>query len=259
MQKPVVFRSGRYNLYGMLHIPDKLKDDEKVPVVVYCHGFTGTKVEAHGIFVKMARLLLKYKIASLRFDFCGCGDSEGEFADTCISDHVKDTYAAIDFAISQHGINEKKIGLIGFSLGGAVAGYVAGRDPRVKALALWAPAEDLVEEAQQLRKDKELKRIVRFKAVDYYGTLLGRRFIREIPNIHPAKEIARFRGSTIILHGTDDDAVPLEHSQRFFDVLKSKGLHVTRHLIEGANHTFAKYAWEQEVLKKTLRFFIKHL
>lgn len=259
MQRPVVFKSGGKDIYGVLHLPYRFQVRKPVPIVVFCHGFTGTKVEAHRIFVKMARVLEKYNIASLRFDFCGCGDSEGEFVDITVGDHIKDATRAVDFAVSSPGINKTRVGVLGFSLGGTVASYVAGRHLRVKSLALWAPAADLVEEANQIRSKKELKRIRKYKAVDYYGTLLGKPFVEEIPKIHPVAEIENYRGSTIIIHGTKDKSVPLSHSLNYYRALKRNGRPVERHLIEGADHTFSTYLWEQTVIKKTLKFFVKNL
>ena len=255
----MVFKSGGYDIYGILHLPYKFRVDRPVPAVVFCHGFTGTKVEVHRIFVKMARTLEKYRIASLRFDFRGCGDSGGDFINTTVSDYVKDAIRAVNFVAAQPGISKTRIGILGFSLGGTVAGYVAGRELRIKTLVLWAPAENLQEEAQQIQDKGEIKRIRRLKAVDYYGTLLGKRFTDEIPKIQPINEIENYCGSALIIHGTKDESVPLSHSLKYYRVLKRKGLPVERYLIQNADHTFSSYQWEQMVIKKTLKFFVKNL
>lgn len=259
MQRPVIFSSDGYELYGVLHLPYRMSHDKPVPAVVFCHGFTGNKVEAHRLFVTMARRLEKHRIASLRFDFRGCGDSSGDFIDTTVMGEIDDACNAINFICTQPGIDRNRIGLIGLSLGGTIAAYVAGKDPRVTALALWAPAADLVEEAEQIKTDNEIKTIRRLKAVDYFGTLLGKRFVEEIPKIKPLEAIKKFKGSAILLHGTSDESVPLSHSLKYYNVLKKKGLKVERYLIDGSDHVFESYAWEEEVIKKTLKFFVKNL
>lgn len=259
MQRPVIFNSDGYELYGVMHLPYKMSEKKPVPAVVFCHGFTGTKVEAHRIFVTMARVLEKHRIASLRFDFRGCGDSSGDFMRTTVMGEISDACNAVNFICGQSGIDRNRIGIIGLSLGGAVSAYVAGKDPRVTALALWAPAADLVEEAEQIKTDNEIKTIKRLKAVDYFGTLLGRQFIEEIPKIKPLEAIKKFKGSAIILQGTNDESVPLSHSLKYYNVLKKKGLKVERYLIEGSDHVFESYTWEEEVISRTLRFFVKNL
>lgn len=259
MQRPVIFNSDKFELYGVMHLPYRMSEKKPVPAVIFCHGFTGTKVEAHRIFVKMARLLERHRIASLRFDFRGCGDSSGYFSDMTVMGEVTDTQNAVNFMSLQPGIDRNRIGIVGLSLGAIPASYVAGRNPRISGLALWAPAADLMEEKEQLSTQKEIKLIKRLKAVDYYGLLLGKAFVDEIPKINPLAAIKKYNGPAIILHGTNDESVPLSHSQRYYDVLKKKGLHVERYLVEGSNHVFESYVWEQEVIKRTLKFFVKHL
>ena len=259
MQKPVIFKSGRYDLYGILHYPARLSVGKPVPVVVFFHGFTGNKVEAHRIFVKTARELEKYRIASLRFDFRGCGDSGGNFHDTTVLGEVEDAKHALNFVCRQPGIDRHRVGVVGLSLGGTVSAYAAGRDHRIKALAMWAPAADLIEEAQQMRTDKEIKQIRSLRAVDYYGTLVGRDFINEIPKIKPTKVIENYNGTAIIIHGTKDDSVPLKHSLAYYNILKKKGLNVTRHLIKNSDHVFSSYDWEKQVINKTVKYFNRNL
>lgn len=259
MQKQVIFKSDGYELYGVMHLPYNMSAGKPVPAVVYCHGFTGNKIEAHRLFVTMARQLERHRIASLRFDFRGCGDSSGEFAHTTVKGEIRDAINAIDYICAHHGIDKKRIGLLGLSLGGAVAAYAAGKDSRVKALALWAPAADLQEEKDQIETEEEIKHIRKLKAVDYYGTLIGKAFIEEIPKIKPLNAIKKYNGSTIILHGTHDDSVPLSHSLKYYNVLKKKGLKVERHLINESDHVFNSYAWEKEVIDRTTNFFTKSL
>lgn len=259
MQRPVVFKSDEYELYGVLHLPYKMSLKHRVPAVVFCHGFTGTKVEVHRIFVIMARRLARYGIASIRFDFRGCGDSSGDFLYTTIKGEIRDARHAIDFICAQPGIDKDRVGILGFSLGGAIAAYVAGKDPRVKTLALWAPAADLLEEEEQIRSENEIKEVRKYKAVDYYGTLIGRSFIKEIPKIKPVNVVKKFKGPAIIVHGTEDHSVPLNHSLNFYNALKTKKQKVERYLIDGADHIFGSYVWEEKAINKTLKFFLNNL
>lgn len=259
MQKPVVFKSDEYELYGVVHLPYKMSLEKPVPAVVFCHGFTGNKVEVHRIFVIMARRLERHGIASIRFDFRGCGDSTGDFLSTTIKGEIRDARHAVDFICSHAGIDKERVGILGFSLGGAIAAYAAGRDPRIKALALWAPAADLLEEEEQIRTEHEIRKVWKYKAVDYYGTLIGRDFIKEIPKIKPVNAIKKYNGPAIIIHGTDDHSVPLSHSASYYNVLKAKKLKVERHLIDGADHIFGSYKWEEKVINKTVKFFAGHL
>ena len=76
MQQACYFSNEGQQIAGTVHIPD---GPGPFPGVLLCHGFTGQRIEAHFIFVKMSRALEQAGIASLRFDFRGSGESEGRF------------------------------------------------------------------------------------------------------------------------------------------------------------------------------------
>ena len=76
-ERPIVFYNKGQQLNGILHSP--VACAALCPAVVFFHGFTGTKVEPHRIFVKTARELAAIGFYALRFDFRGSGDSEGIF------------------------------------------------------------------------------------------------------------------------------------------------------------------------------------
>ena len=69
------------NLSAVIQKPN-LKADDKCPMVMLMHGFTGNK--ASRPMPDIADLLEKKGIASIRFDFNGHGDSEGNFTDIAI-------------------------------------------------------------------------------------------------------------------------------------------------------------------------------
>ncbi len=97
MEKPVAFKNKNgKQLIGIFHLP---KTKKKVPLVIFCHGFAGTKTRLK--YVKLARVLAKSGIASFRFDFEGCGDSEGDFKKITIKREVSDLAAAVRCAILQ--------------------------------------------------------------------------------------------------------------------------------------------------------------
>lgn len=54
---------------------DEERDYERLPVVVYLHGNSSSRVEA----VLEAKILLPMNVCLFAFDFAGCGRSEGEY------------------------------------------------------------------------------------------------------------------------------------------------------------------------------------
>src|SRR6516165_8124503 len=116
-------RSGRW-LRGMVHRPVEVAW-RPAPCVVFFHGFTGDRMESHWIFVKCSRALAFHGIASLRFDFYGSGESDGQFDEVTLQGEVSDAEAAVEFFRKQKGVDGRRLGLCGLSLGGAVAACVA--------------------------------------------------------------------------------------------------------------------------------------
>ena len=107
MQKAVELQSGELTLRGMLHIPEGITG--KIHMVCIFHGFTGNKMEPHFIFVKLSRMLAAKGIASVRFDFGGSGESDGDFVDMTISKELAEAKLILDFAKSQDFVDTSKI------------------------------------------------------------------------------------------------------------------------------------------------------
>ena len=120
----------------MLHLPAAALK-RPAPGVVLFHGFTGNRMESHWMFVKCSRALAQAGVASLRFDFYGSGESDGEFREMSLRGEIADGRAAVAFLRGQTGIDPERVGLLGLSLGGAVAAALAP-SVQAKAVVLWS-------------------------------------------------------------------------------------------------------------------------
>src|SRR5690554_6935674 len=139
MQKAIELTVKGKTLRGMYHRPDQ---EGKYPTVILFHGFTGDKLEPHRIFLKLSRRLAAGRTAMLRFDFSGSGESDGDFEEMTFSSEVREAEAIVDYAQSLPTTDGENLGVVGLSLGGAVAATLAGRRPEaLRALVLWAAAD----------------------------------------------------------------------------------------------------------------------
>ncbi|WP_105102277.1 alpha/beta hydrolase [Microbulbifer pacificus] len=88
---------------------------------------------------RICRRLADQGIASLRFDFTGLGDSEGDFSDTNFSSNMADLESAARFLRDEYQPADM---LIGHSLGGAAVLAAAASVPEAKAIVtIAAPAD----------------------------------------------------------------------------------------------------------------------
>ena len=151
-----------------------------------CHGFTGQKVEAHRIFVKTAEALAAQGYLALRFDFRGSGDSEGAFEEMTFEGEVSDAVRAVDYLLAEEPVDPERIGVVGLSMGGAVAACLSGRDERIKATVLWAAVADFeVLGAPDRWNDSPW--MPEFESWDIGGLLVSRRFIQALADTVRAK------------------------------------------------------------------------
>jgi len=106
----------------------------KDPVVVVCHGFTGSK-EGSGRALQMGQALAEQGFGCLLFDFAGCGESEGRQEEISLSRQMEDLSDVVQWCRAA-GFDE--IVLNGRSFGGAVSLCYAASDSLIAGVCTWA-------------------------------------------------------------------------------------------------------------------------
>ena len=131
MEEEVAFVSDGLRLAGVVHTPAAGTAGARSPAFLVLHGFGSNK--RGGVSAAMARLLAAWGYVALRFDFRGCGDSEGPRGRVICLEQVEDTRHALSYLAGRPDVDPRRIGVIGNSFGAAVAVYAAGVDPRIAA------------------------------------------------------------------------------------------------------------------------------
>lgn len=126
--------------------------------------------------------------------------------------------AMLEVARTALGGDRDRAVVIGSSLGGLTAARLAERDPRVTGLILLAPAFQLITRwREQLGPGWEDWRRSGWRAITDHTTGASTRvdfgFAEDVEAIDV--EFPDVRIPTLILHGRQDDAVPIDHSRRF--------------------------------------------
>jgi alpha/beta superfamily hydrolase len=262
MEQAISFQSDGLTLRGVLHLPDGAKAPR--PALILCHGFGGSCRDAG--HPELARALETAGYVTLRFDFRGCGQSDGAKGSVICFEEVADLCHAIDFLEKQTSVVQERIGVIGASLGGSVAIQVAATDARVKLCAANGAIgkgerrfrfqyRDPAEWEIFLAKLDEAKRI---KAATGRPLMLNRFEIVHIPEHNraglPPGAIMEFTAETamsmlafdpeavvhqiaprplLLIHPREDTVVPVSEAEA---LAKAAGDNCEKHITESRNH-----------------------
>ena len=205
----VKFPCGDLILEGVTTVPESKSPFAGV-VVCHPHPLYGGAMD-NNVVVPVCQALAQASIASLRFNFRGVGASHGNFSDGV--GEREDVVAAISYMSTLDAIDKDRIGLCGYSFGGAVSLEVAPADERVKALALISPAISTYIPLKQYTKPKL---IICGAADQFVGIISLQRLAEELP---PPNDFELVSGADHFWGGYEDK-VAARIAAFFLDALK---------------------------------------
>lgn len=234
MREPLLAWSEGERIDGILHLPGP----GKWPCVIAAHGLLSAK--ASDKYLLLAARLTEAGFACFRFDFRGCGESGGQLKETTIAGRIKDLKAVVD-RLREHRLLDQRFSLLGSSLGGYVALFVAAEEPRVMATVLWATPAHL----RDLQGRKE--------PLMAHG--LGDAFFRELAQGTLA-EVPADVPRCLIIHGGRDELIPSFHAQALYErAHEPKALEI---LPEG-DHRFTDPGDRERAVQLSTAWFKRHL
>ena len=237
----------------VVQTPEGLAEGQKCPVVIMMHGFMGNK---DGMMEKMAAdNLASHGIATVKFDFNGHGESEGEFSGMTVPNEIEDAKCIYEYVKSLPFAGD--VALTGHSQGGVVASMTAGDlgCENVKCVVLLAPAAVLRDDAiRGSTMGARYNPLDPPELIPLFGDKkLGGEYIRTAFNL-PIYETARkYTGPACIIHGTGDQVVPYTYGERYHYIWPGSELHI----LPAADHGFSKNI--QEVVDLMVDFLIRNL
>jgi len=247
METAVSFMSDGLRLAGDLHRPDGAGAGARLPAVIVLHGFIGSKDGSHAEL--MARMLCDWGYAALRFDFRGCGGSEGARGYVLCHDQVADTKNALNWLVAQPGIDPARVAVIGHSFGAAVACYAGAVEQRFAAVISscgWGHGERkfrgqhpgpmwdrftamLMAARTEKARTGKAPMVPRFDVVpmaEHLRRNLSPKALMEV-SADTAQSMYEFRAEEVVhwisprpvlfLHGADDTVTPTEQSIRMWE------------------------------------------
>lgn len=207
--------------------------------IILCHGL-GVDKEEKGTFTKLPTRLANEGFHTFRFDFRGCGDSDGVNTDFTLSNALKDLKSVIIF-LKTLQYNSFIVLAASFS-GGCSSIYASENPEELKGLILWNALIDYEEKINPTTdRNKKNWGQAALDSVKKYGYIerksgfrLGKKLIEEVFSIEPWRYLIKYRGPLIFIHGTSDSFVPSSYSVKYSEQIVDSKLV----LIEGAEHGF---------------------
>lgn len=183
----------------------------------------------------------------LLFDFRGCGESD--WAPQSVGHHeLLDARAALQYAAGR--VEGARIGLMGYSMGGAVAIILAAADPAVRAVvadSAYASLRDVIAHAYARRG------VPRRPLITWADALNRRLYGYSFTNLRPVAVAPLLAPRPLLLiHGSADSVTPVAHARQLYAAAREpKELWIA----EGATHCGAYFLDRAAYVARVSAFF----
>jgi dipeptidyl aminopeptidase/acylaminoacyl peptidase len=221
------------DVVGVLHLPPS----GPAPCVVACHGMGASKDSDK--YLLLGRDFPEAGLALARFDFRGSGESGGLYRDATITSRIADLEAVLE-RLAGHPSLDGRFGLLGSSLGGFVALWVASRHRCIMPVVTWNAPANLASLAVSPGAD-----------VTSPGAALAAE-VRAGRHV----DAPAGAGHVLVVQGQADDVVPPGQAQVLFErAVEPRELC----LLPGADHRLSDPFHRLEAVKRSRDWFTHHL
>jgi len=234
MVESFITKSEGFKIKGVMHLPMQ----DSAPCVICSHGLFSSKESPK--FIAIAEYLAEKGFVAIRYDHRGCGESEGKIEETTVSGRLKDLESVYIFS-RRHPLVNGKIGLLGSSMGGFISLFTAACYPSLMALTVWATPFEL----HKTKKD--------LKGEGY--PLLKESFYKDL-NRHQLIDVLGKIKHCLVLHGQDDELIPLWHAKKNY---KNLGEPKNLEIFPGGDHRFTDDHNRKRAIDLSAKWFKRYL
>lgn len=225
---------------------------KRAPTIVALHGVKKNRTDV----LRAALVLRRAGFNVLVFDGRAHGDSEGRFVTYGFYER-RDVETAIQWLIAEKGIDRKRVGLAGESMGAAIALQVAAHNPWIGAVWADSPFASLRRVAEEfMRRVTHLPGAVlspvlwtTIRVANYRGKF-------DVETVNPLELAATIKCPVSLVHGTKDQLIATLHSQQIYEAL---GGDKEIWFVEGARHARSVRYSRSEYSARLRKFFKKNL
>lgn len=223
--------------------------------VLVVHGYTSSKWDEW--YIKpVIDILARNNFNVVAFDMRAHGESDGRYTTLGLRE-VEDISKIIDL-LEEKGL-ASRLGMIGYSMGGAITLMTAAREDRVKAAVADSPYIDI--RASGKRWVKRVGAPLRYLLLASYPLIIY--FTSKTTRTDPSKLVmfnyaSLIRKPLLIIAGRNDDLVALEEIETFFNENKKVNPN-TELWVTDSKHVSAIQDYPKEYEKRVVEFFERWL
>ncbi|MET2986245.1 bifunctional alpha/beta hydrolase/OsmC family protein [Aureibaculum conchae] len=211
-------------------------DKKPLSYALFAHFFTGSK--NFTAVRNISKALTHNRIAVMRFDFTGLGNSEGKFEDSNFSTNIDDLISAATYL--KENYKSPKI-IIGHSLGGAAGVFAANEIDSIQAIVtIGAPSnpshvEHLFEDHIE---DINLEGEATFE-ISGRSFTIKKHFLEDLSSKNMTKLLQKSRKPILVLHSPQDKIVEIANAKEIYNAAHHPKSFVS---LDGANHLLTNKA-----------------
>ena len=200
-------------LYGWW-MPSQNESSHPAPTLILVHGWGRNA----GYMLPYIKKLYTFGYNLLAFDLRSHGNSDSDKHPNMLQ-FSEDIRAATEFVLKQGGSKSGKIGVIGMSVGGSAAIHAATSDNRIKSvvtIGAFANPVDIMR--HQFQKKHIPFSPLMWLPMKYFQFKMGEKF----KQIAPENIIKTTKANILLIHGSDDKIVPVEHGEKLKNAANSE-------------------------------------
>ncbi|MBI4235838.1 MAG: alpha/beta fold hydrolase [Chloroflexi bacterium] len=219
----------------------------------------GTIVLLHGVDsnragrLELVRDLHDAGFRLLLFDLRAHGESEGELLSAGYFE-TQDVFGALDYVTGAKGERWERAGVLGFSLGAAIALMAAEQEPRLRAVvadSAFADLSDLIV-AETAKRTPLSPPAARLLMPGMIG-LARLRYGIPLDKVRPVQSIAALGYPVLLVHGEADARITPAHSQRLKAAARDAATELW--LVPGTEHADASKTQPEEYVRRVGGYF----
>jgi pimeloyl-ACP methyl ester carboxylesterase len=247
----VMIPANGFQLAGTVTTPPGVAGRLRFPAVILVGGVEPAgrdeTIDNMPIFAQLARQLADTGHIVLRYDRRGSGQSGGRTDSATLADYADDVVSAVRWMSKQDGVDRRRLVVVGYADGAAVALSAAARDKAIAGIAtidasgslgadlLLLQQQHILDELKLAPSDRQarielqkkiLAAVVSGKGWDGIPEPLRRQadtpWFRSVLTYDPAKVLPRTRQPILILHADQDANVPAAEAERLAELARAR-------------------------------------